>query len=289
MTYLPDDEWLPLAQALPQGSRKKVPHNCGPGDCLMVGHSDTGWSAYCFRCHGKAFKPYPPPTLAERIARKQAREAAEYKARVGVYYPTPANRTPHLWPKEARLWLYKAGLSDERITNAGIYYHENLERVVLPAGPGYWQARAAGWRPGCSYPKYINPRADKPAHLWYHQGKVQGCVPATSADTEGPLVIVEDILSAIKVSCTDAAVRPLLGTDGAIVVRDILQRIGGAGTTGGVATVHIWLDPDGAGQRAASRIERELSVLAVETSRVQSKVDPKLLSFREIREALNVN
>jgi DNA primase len=192
--------------------------------------------------------------------------AVEAEASRSVALPTPIEPDAAQWPKEARLWLYKIGMSNDDIKEAGFYYCTRLARVVLPvkdaSGVVYWQARNLTQKDG--RPKYLNPLVDKSTFFArYGEGD--------------QIVLTEDILSAWKVGRVTAA-WSLLGTSLSQSQCLSLMRHG--------LPVYIWLDPDAAGIRAASKIFKQLTAYGVDARVIRSDTDPKLLSREDIRRKL---
>lgn len=259
-----DTYWLEQAQALREGGSKKVPHSCGEGDCLHINHKRDGWSAYCHRCGYKRFIPRPAESPAAKIARLGRMRDAERVVRDDPSLPMPANKEPSTWPLDARVWLYKAGISNAEIAALGFYWNPKLQRVVMPVYdsatgvPVYWQARTLDK----SNPrKYLNPSVDK-ARLIVRYG-------------DGPMaVLTEDMLSAYKVSRAGVAGWSILGTDLNYHTAAEVIRAG--------KPVCVWLDPDKAGQTAALEIIRKLRAYGVKARSILSTKDPKLLSREEI-------
>lgn len=219
----------------------------------------------------------PPPhmSLAEKLARAKALRERDKEYRDTVVLPAPRVWEPEDWPLLARVWLYKAGLSDQDIQERGIYWHEPTQRVVLPVlneekdEVVYWQAR--GFEEHA--PKYINPRVDRARIVYYSGG---------DAGLGGTVVLTEDILSAIKVGKVTPA-WSLLGTDlKDEVLAQILQR---------ELSVIVWLDNDSGpvnpGQDAARAIAHRLQVFGVPYANIVSRADPKLLSLGEIEAHIN--
>lgn len=257
------DTWLPQAKTLALGQSRRFGHVCGPGRVLKADHKDEGYSAWCHRCNDKGWHPHPQPSLAERIARLNAKKEADAKTEADFRPPMPAAWDASLWPLHARVWLYKAGLGNAAIKAAGIYYCERLDRVVLPViandSLAYWQAR--GFDPDRA--KYINPAVDK-TKLIARYG------------SSGPLVITEDMLSAIR--CGEVARGwSILGTNlsdhQAAAIREAR----------GTHDVCIWLDPDKAGRMARSKVRNALALVGVEARIIRTDKDPKLYSREEIR------
>lgn len=218
----------------------------------------------------------PPPhmSLAEKLARSKMLRERDKEFRDSVALPLPAVWQPEDWPLHARVWLYKAGLSDADIVERGVYYHAYMDRVVLPVlneaddTVVYWQARGFDEHT----PKYINPRVDRGRIVYYGGSKVQ---------QGGTVVLTEDILSAIKVGKV-APAWSLLGTDlkdevlAQLLTRDL--------------SVIVWLDNDSGpvnpGQDAARAIIHRLKVFGIPYANIVSRADPKLLRLGEIEEHL---
>jgi DNA primase (bacterial type) len=184
---------------------------------------------------------------------------ADEAAALDVRPPMPAEFDPSSWPLPARVWLYKAGLSNQRIIQLGFYWNPRMSRVVMPVLDGqrllYWQARGFDK----DRPKYINPPIDKPL---YKQGS-------------GPvLVLTEDMLSAARVAEVTAA-WSILGTS--LLDDDKINDIIGTGLP-----VRVWLDPDGAGLKGRRKIVPKLRSYGVDAVSIKTAKDPKLYSKEEI-------
>lgn len=257
--------WLSLAQTLEVGQKAMHQHDCGEGKKLLVEHKEDGWGAWCYRCSEPGWVPHPPPSLAEKLARLKAKQVRDVVAKANVDPPGPMNFDASTWPKAAKLWLYKVGLSNPEIRKLGFYWNENMERVVLPVLDGlkvcYWQART--FDP--DLPKYINPSVNpKPM---YKIG-------------EGPvLCLTEDILSAVKVGRVTEA-WSLLGTSiSASSAAEIAQK---------GKPVRIWLDPDGAGIKGRGKIVKDLRAYGVDARIIRANLDPKFYQTQQIKEYLDL-
>ncbi len=257
--------WLPQAQELALGQRRRTAHDCGDGKTLLVEHKEGGYSAWCHRCSDKGWHPHPQPSLAERIARLTAVRAAESAVQASMAPPSPTEFNPSLWPLAARVWLYKAGFSNDTIQSHGWYFAAGIDRVVLPVYQGgrvaYWQAR--GFDP--SRPKYLNPAIDK---------------PLASYGSSGPLVLTEDILSAARVGEAACGVAVLGTSLSDRAVSEVVRRSGGC--------VTIWLDPDVPGRKAARKIKLQLSMAGCHVRDIRTPLDPKLYSRSRIEELLRL-
>jgi len=231
---------------------------------MVVSNTETGWSAFCFRCDDHGWVAKPQPTLAERIARRKAERQQDARIVTTVALPEPVNTDVATWPQSAAAWLYKAGIGKPEIARLGAYWHAPSGRVVLPIVEGddivYWQARDPDWTRRSDRPKYVNPAIDKSALVARY---------GSGSD----LVLTEDILSAFRVGQVTQA-WGLLGTN---LTDAVLARILAADKP-----VAVWLDPDAAGRKASRSIAKRLMVCGQPARIIQSEKDPKLLSRREI-------
>lgn len=264
---LRSESWVPQAKALHPGGKARVPHDCGPGNTLLIRNDETGLHAWCFRCIDKGWAP--PPALPLEARLKALRQRSEED--LGVpHLPTelPAPAVPWSeWPATHRLWLLKAGLGAHDAARLGAYYHPPTDRVVLPVlegpAPVFWQARAV--LPG-RVPKYLSP--EKPAG---------GVLPRYGkADA---VTLTEDILSAYKVGSTEGCEGwSLMGVSlKPHVLAALMQR---------KAKVNVWLDPDPPGQRAAAKAVSTVRAAGLEVRNIISDRDPKLLHRASIKELL---
>jgi DNA primase len=176
----------------------------------------------------------------------------------------PAEYQPSLWPLAARVWLYKAGMSNVEIQHLGYYWNARIQRVVMPIRDAagtllYWQARTLD---KTNPTKYINQKGvDKHSFIARYGA--------------GPIVVLtEDILSAYKVSRAGVEAMPLMGTKLSTTVAAEIVRDG--------RPVACWLDPDVAGRTAAAKVCKTLRAYGVKVTNVISDRDPKLLSREEI-------
>lgn len=263
--------WLAQAQQLSEGQSKRVEHVCGPGACMVIEHTEEGWRAYCHRCSDSGFEFHPQESLQQRLTRLAKTKEIEQQMQQSPALPGPYNREPNTWPLEARVWLYKAGLSNDEVVRLGAYWNDKAQRVIVPVmgktkQPVFWQARNP-FNDG--RPKYLSPHVAR-QHIVAEYG--QGDC----------LVLTEDLLSAYKVGRVTLA-WALLGTK---IPEPILARIAQLGKP-----VFVWLDPDWLapnrpGQVAAAKIMKVLRSVGVQCTNIVSRADPKLLSTQEIRDAL---
>lgn len=253
--------WKIAAGSLAPGKRARMHCDCAPhrSPSLLIEHATDGaLRAYCFRCAESFWVPPPHQSLSERVERAKALRNVDQVHRVPDL-PMPPVVEPEKWPLYARVWLYKAGLSDNDIQNLDIYYHGATDRVVIPVVKDgdviFWQARGFDEH----RPKYISPRVDR-KHIVYE------------CESGGPwLTLTEDILSALRVHKAGYNAWSLMGTT---LTDEILARI-----IHGGRTVSVFLDPDAPGQEAAKKICKRLDVFGVPHRNLVAERDPKLLSL----------
>jgi len=251
------------AERLQPGQRARVEHDCGPGRVLLLSNKDEGYSAWCFRCGESGFIPHPTPSLSERLAALERARNAEVRASSSVALPDPAVCNPQAWPSPARVWLYKAGLSNDDIVQLGAYYHPPTGRVILPVykdgQPVYWQGRDVAWTRKSRSAKYINPPVDK-SKLCAKYGS-------------GPVIVLtEDILSAYRVARVTEA-WSLLGTALAPgVLIDLIQQ--------GKPVIFMF-DPDAGGAKAVRDATAALTLLGIQHATAKPHRDPKYLTKQE--------
>lgn len=195
-------------------------------------------------------------------ARGRARDAS------GVL---PSDRTPDLkrWPEQQRHWIKRSGVTCDELSANGICYSPSVAGVVLPIhSMGTYQ----GYQVRSDYPnpKYYTSHDDRADSLW-------GFIASPSVDST--LVVVEDILSGIRVArVSDALV--LFGND-------IKTSAVGWLIENKYDKIMVWLDNDN-GQviRQAQKIKRRLDFLS-HVSIIRHPTDPKNMSDADIQEAIH--
>lgn len=164
-------------------------------------------------------------------------------------------------PDEAILWVLKGGLTPEEASNTyGMRWHEETRRVWVPVPGGLVGRAVFGERP-----KYR--MLGKPGVLYWPQKR-----------PHGPVVTVEDILSAIAINRAGCAAVAVLGTS--------ISPEQAAEISAGRKHVIGWFDNDPAGDKAWVRLRHKMALYPVKTSRITSDTDPKTLHRSAIRDLL---
>jgi hypothetical protein len=251
-----DREVRVLSLSVPDRSSRRFPHYCGDGRPLQISRDGPTVRAYCHRCslsEGWRLEE----SFQDRLARLQAQASGD--AELGRGFPEPRVLDMGLWPVDARVWLFKAGVTQREAEGMGWYYHERSDRVVLPfPEQDFWIARA--YQKG-RVPKYLAV-TPKPHGLLVKFGAGK------------TIVLCEDVLSAYKVGKVTEG-WALLGTK---LSQDHCARLIADGRP-----VVTWLDPDDPGQVGATKIRAQLRAFGVPVRNVVSLRDPKLHSAAEIK------
>lgn len=258
-------DWLQIAKALPIGRSRRLAHGCNPNGArsLTITHEPECYRGYCHRCKETLYES-KRLSLGELIQLNRDRKEADHNiARDSL--PEPMVFGWEEWPVEAQVWLLKAGIGEADALRYGIYYHPPTMRVVLPYANGF-QARAvmAGHKP-----KYVADRNPRRAVILKPDGLCHCHLP----------VLTEDILSSIKITMAGINAMPLRGTQ---LHDEHIVRLLPYGRAA------VWLDPDDAGQTAATKIVKRLEVFGIDARNIVGDVDPKYHTRDEIRNALEV-
>ena len=251
---------IAIADQLTPGQKRRVEHDCGDGNTMIVSRNARGISYWCHRCHTKGWIP-TERSLAERIAALSEATEWDGTAQQSLELPGPGKFDPQDWPDQPRVWLYKAGFSNDEIRRHGWYWNPRMERVILPVKVDgktiYWQGR--GFDP--ARPKALNPTVNR-----------EGLVAKYGRGDW--IALTEDILSAAKVGGVSEA-WALLGT---VLSYSTALALSEAGRP-----VLLMLDDDPAGRRGAAEAAKTLNLLGVRNHQVYFGKDPKLVSRAVIK------
>lgn len=254
--------WLKLAKQLPLRGRLRT--SCtlgcsGSSTNMLVTHTTKGYSAYCFKCKGAVFERKATMTIADLKTHPQ-------DAHHQLKKMSPHRVAIRDAPEEARLWLYKSSIDAETAVQYSIMYCPTTHRVILPVCWG--KGRTVGYQARALHPKqkpkYITETAPY-AFSWYR-----------SEDNDiSQVVLVEDIVSAIRINQAGYDVIAMLGTNfhahlWQTVVLNYKKCI-------------TWFDSDSAGRRAARTVQQQLKLVEMPHRDVCTPQDPKVHSTKAIK------
>lgn len=171
-------------------------------------------------------------------------------------------------PSKGLAWFYKYAITDEDIKKFHFGYSEKYNRIILPIYEDekllYYQARTLA-KPSKDNPKYINIRQSGAKNVFFK-----------AFNDTSKIVLVEDILSAVKISHVKSALA-LLGSYIPSSIIEVLEPFD---------KIVIWLDRDKL-EEALSYAKKLRLYTGKQVSVIIKDLDPKEYSIDEIKEILN--
>lgn len=193
-------------QSFREGERRENHEECGDNrERKYTRRVGTGWVWYCHNCGERGFvngESTSPSETVQNVIRTISSNGAEQRTDEVRRIRLPSDvsqskdsRGLSIIPPTGLAWLYKYEILDEEIKQYNICYSESYKRLILPvydaSGLIYWQGRNLG-KVTKENPKYLNIRQSGAKNVYFKIHRHN----SVQSDT---LVIVEDILSAIKV------------------------------------------------------------------------------------------
>lgn len=227
---------------------------CPSSDAFHVWDDGHG---HCFSC---GFHQYPNMTIESL---KSSLKSNEKKSKFHYEISLPADFDYHI-PSEAMAWLYKYNLTRLEIHRNKIGWTETFQSLVFPVfGVSQelllFQAR------------YFGPNDKVPK--WKTFGSVKDLIHLPEKHNDDVLVLVEDIISAIKVSRVKNCM-PLFGSH---LPLETVRRVSKLFRTG-----RIWLDSDK--RPEALKMALACSEYGMPTTVIFTDKDPKEYPTADIRE-----
>ena len=167
-------------------------------------------------------------------------------------------------PVHARQWLQSYGFSDATITKHTILWSESRQLLVFPY---FIMGELVAWQG-----RYFGTEKKG---KWYTNGDVDSFIYALGNTRSSRVVLVESVISAIKLSKTECC-SPLFGSH--ISNRRLLR------LAKMYKSVVIWLDPDK--QRDAIIFARQARLFGLDCQVIMSDMKPKDYTQDEIEEYL---
>ena len=252
-------DWKEIARSLPIGRSRKVPH-CTAEPTAHVHHDVDRIRLFCHRCRTHEYEYIDQHSLAEIAAQ---RRSVEQGIGTEVRMPTSTKCITEA-DKEGLLWVLRGGLTPEAAKSHGFRWHAGLHKVLIPIRDsiGRYTGTLARSVDG-SAPKYKMLNGSPK----YHMPK----------NVSGPLVLTEDVLSAVAYNRAGYCGVAILGTS-----LDALTAV--HLTEGGRHEVLISLDPDKAGLLAVGRVRKALGLSDVTVGVIRPRRDPKYLPRQELQQ-----
>lgn len=272
--YIPKSDYKQHADDLARGEQVKVDHDdCTAGvdtkQRLYIKRTDDGKRvlAYCHNCGLSG--SYSEDVFGHLQAKKNSGHAFGRGRRSYTGLPKDCETSPTEWTSAARAWVFKFGFRDSEVESAGITYSPSLDRVVLPCTVdgeefGYQSRRLSVHDPK---PKYLTEAKKRPLFSTYK------CQDTTIIHP--PLVICEDILSALKSSRFADSVALLTSTPNNNVISWIVNQ--------GYTKFIVFLDNDNRQVRESQRKLRDRLSVFGEVEVILADRDPKEHTNQELR------
>lgn len=235
--------------------------------CDRCGSSDAralykGGSSFCFSCRSGNRSSISPYIFDEALSNSLSSELNETKLPSDISFN---------YPEHCLAWVFNYGVSIDELIKNKVYWSEEKQQLIFTFWNGdeclLWQARNFGTSEWAKRVKY------------YTKGKPDNILPIygqshRDVDRRSLLVLVEDCLSAIKIS-RQCLSMPVLGSDLSQAKLTRLSRVLEA--SGGIV---VWLD--GNMYTKAQRMASRLQMLGVEARALYTEHDPKTYSNEKI-------
>lgn len=259
--------WLPIAKRLPTGCTTRI-KCCGKDSSRVIGCSPTHWWTKCFRCHDS--KRIPKTYLSLKEIRERDRYTQNF---MHSSVTLPHDFTESI-PIQGRLWLYSASIYGELLEQYRIGWSDSLQRVVIPvqSNTGLEAVVCRAVNKGHK-PKYLTKQKTS-GTLFLSKSH---CMVVDSF-AEGTLVVVEDILSAMRCG----RVCPTLSILGTWINTAFLNHV----LKYKYNKIVCWYDNDPAGHNASISSYKKLTLQGIDVRTVRTEKDPKCYSNKEITSIL---
>lgn len=254
--------WIQKAEKLSLGTKTRIPC-CSTDNSRIISHTVKGYSSYCFRCGADSAVFKPKGELGLQELREYEKRLQELKNSCNTQVQLPFDYTQAI-PIEHCVWLFKYGITEQEIKQFKIGYSKYYDRVVLPV---YYnnKLRVVQMRSINTKPKYYNIGGTDSVLV----------IRNTLSDT---VVVVEDILSAIKVSRVCNAVSTL-GTNLNFSKATKILKVAKKG--------FIWYDADEAGIKGCKMGLINLNMQGGVFKSISSDLDPKEYTTQAINNYIN--
>lgn len=212
--------------------------NCGANRGLAV-YED---GSYCHACQKKEF--------SKSLVHKKNERINKFKY----------EKVEGEWTEEAKQYLKNYYITDKQIKELEIYYNPSVNRIIFPINA------LACWG------RSINPEVKLKS--MFYGNKTEDCYFIKNLENDESLVLVEDIVSCIRVSEFNSCLS-LCGTH---VKNDKQLQL-----TMKYKKLILWLDGDIAGIKGAEKIKRDFK-LYKDIKIISTKKDPKEFSPKELKD-----
>ena len=260
----------------PLGVPRRYRHEeCSRGKrpCLIITRTESGWFYCCHRCGIRGYRGLDglsPAAVRQWFGSRRTPPPRAEAREVRL----PDDFTPEL-PPAALAWFLAFGLDEGMLSEYRIGYSHAYARMIFPVYMRgrlcYWQGRTFGPITGDN-PKWLSVRLPRHEDVWFVARRRR----AEDHGVGPEVVVVEDILSALKVSYVRTAVALL----GSYIPDSLMWRLRDRG-----AGVTLWLDRDKTDR--ALHYMRRFRAIGVPTRIRSTTMDPKAYSPDRIQTILS--
>ena len=247
-------------------------HHCKSGhhnDRLYITRIEHGYLFYCHHC---GMSGYYHKDISRRIKTKTNSRNKQTSARCNFSTPYDSEQRYIQFDARAKAWLFKYQISQRDIEQHSIEYSDKRQQLIFPF---YDHGELIGYQArnfDPTWPKYVTIISPKYRHQCLVNNKKIGLHKLIHKDFT-KVCIVEDVLSAIKVSKVSSSVA-ILGTH---LSDEVLTKLLN------YDKIYIWLDMDNPMVRSSARkIANRLSNLKP-IHIITSDKDPKEYNERDIQ------
>lgn len=216
---------------------------------------------YCFAGHGLLSSPSKIGSFRATLANESNQQVEENQ----IVLPNDCDVS---YPHRAIEWVGQYQLTRNDLLSNRVLWSESMKRLIFPV---YGEKDIIAWQG-----RYFGEETGKVK--WFGKGNLKDTFNILGNKSSNKLILVEDIISAIKVSRFTSAM-PLYGNNVGIERFKRLYKLIDRKTQ-----VVIWLDPD---MRQKSITEHRRGILCgIDTRIIYSDKDPKEHNYEEIKNIL---
>lgn len=261
MSQPPEEYFDPTA---PVGEGRRFAGHCShkPDKSLIITRSRTGWAWYCHRCKEWGIRDLSGKSPAEKAAFIKSLSAQPIQTMKDIRLPLDYTRELTV---EALAYCYTRGLTDTDIKQWKFGYSHKYGRLILPV---YKDRRLLFYQGRAMFPI----TKDNPKYMNVYQSGRRGVYFVACKMFSGDVVIVEDIVSAIRVSYTADAYAMLSTHVPEALILELDEQYN---------TIYLWLDPDKL--RKCAKLMRRYRSLGIDIKLIRSDKDPKFYNNENIR------
>lgn len=256
--------------------------NCSKGKdkAMVITRRADRWVYWCFRCqtYGEVlFEQNTPKTTLSVIEQRRIKKARKEHSKE-MHLPLDyVPLTDSSGTKSARNWMWEFGIGDGFWRRYKVGWSDSLQRIIFPIFSNHelegWIARDVSFIPNkekvlYKVPKYLIKTKDNDNRMFF---RCQRLPPRTNTST---LVIVEDILSAMKVRAYGAGVETLALLNSSVDADYIFKNYRGY-------ELLIWLDDDM--RRKSIQQVIKLAQFGFVTKHIFTMQDPKTYGALQIQ------